>query len=231
MLPVGTKAGNVTYTISGLPPTSNVRVVQLPVAEDNRALPASQYTSDSSRNQYGDLVYTLVSGAPSNPGSNIKAFEIGEVLEFEDDFDFSELEPVNAPDKIEIRHNTNILDLKAAGLSDDDIDSLVQDSSHKKSELEQQFSELKSELDDVNIAIAENQKKLNENKKTLRATRVIYGIPENDLNFANDIYQKLLVSKAELEVQRGLIIAERNTKALEIESVYHDLLRVSELVK
>lgn len=230
VLPSGQQAGNVTYTISSQkPPETSVRAVQLPAIEQTKPLPKPVFDVEERRIGYGELVFTITKGNRTTPGSNIKQFGIGETLEF-DDVETTETNFVRTPDAVEIQHNTNILDLAGAGLSEEEVEEIITQSSRKLRELEKSFAKEKSELESIKTKISENQKKLNENNKALKAVRAIYGILENDLDFENEIYQKLLSGKTDLEQERLNLINQQNDKAAEIEEIYADLLEVSRLV-
>lgn len=231
ILPTDTTSGSVTYTISGDPPKSDIQVIRLPVIEEEKSLPEAIFSEDERRPQYGELIYTIAKSGRSNPGSSIKQFEVGEILEFEDNSNTEEIILSSIPNTIEIRHDTNVLDLESAGLSEDEINLITTESEKKKQILEEQFTTQKAELNDFDVALAENQKKLNENKKAIRAVRIIYDIPENDLEFNNDVYQKLLTNKNNLESERDILISNRNSKVVEVEATYLSLARISELVR
>jgi len=211
ILPKGTQAGSVTYIISNQnPPKTEVRAIQIPTFERRKPLPQSLYTPGERRGGFGELIYTLAKANRSKPGSNIKQFEVGEIIEFTDD-PIEEVLFTNAPDSIEIQHNTNILDLDSIGLSPVEIDQLIAESERRKDELEKEFTSLKSELETFNADISENQKKINESNKTIKAVRSIYNIP--------------------VEAERSQLISNRNTKSTEVEEAYNKLISVSQLVR
>ena len=232
ILPSGSNSGNVTYTISNQsPPRTNVRLVQLPSAEEIRELPEPLFTEEEHRQNYGELIYTITKANRSNPGSNIKQFEIGERLEFATEVENEEIQTVLSPDSLEIRHDTNILDLQKTGLTEDEVNTLLAASVAKQKELEKQFASLRTQLKDTDTKIRELQKSINENNKTLKAVSEIYSIPANDLNFDNAIYQKLLTRKTELNDELNETIISRNEIAAEHRATYLSIIKVSELVR
>lgn len=231
VLPQGEESGNVTYTISNQdPPRPTIRTLPLPVLDQITPLPPALFSELDRRTEAGELVFTLLRSGRSNPGSNIKQFEPGQTLEFGDDLG----DPVTGlrlPDSVSIQHNTNILDLEAAGLTVEEVQSLTTDSITKKMSLERELTALKVEVNDLEVSIRENQKKLNETNKAINAVREVFDIPINDLDFDNDIYQKLLVNKTMLESERSTLISDLNAKIVETEETHRSLLRVSELVR
>jgi hypothetical protein len=233
ILPGEGDSGNVTYTISTqAPPRPEVRIIQLPVAEQLRPLPEGYYTEDQRRAALGELVFTIVKSSRSLAGSNAKQFEIGETLVFDDEIDQAEvLQVVRVPETVEIRHNTNLLDLGSIGLTDEEIAALTQESEARKRVLEKELSDTRMEIENLKVQITEAQKKINESIKAISAVREIYGIPENDETFNNAIYQKLLATKKDLEITRDNLIVTHNTKGVEAEETYKAIQRISELVR
>jgi hypothetical protein len=232
VLPKSGESGNITYTISTQePPRTNVRATRLPVSEELEPAPDEIFNEEQRRAQFGELVLTIAEASRSNPGSNTKMFEVGEILEFEENPPEEELNDIKAPSNVEIRHDTNILNLEAAGLTEEEADLLTKESERKQAQLEKDFIQKKTEIDDIDTEIRENQKGLNETNKTIRATREVFDIPENDLDNDNAIYQKLLRNLANLEVQRDLLISERNKAGAEAEEIYRSIIRISELVR
>jgi hypothetical protein len=232
ILPINGQSGNITYTISTQePPRTNVRATHLPVSEELKPAPARIFNDEVRRAQFGELVLTIAEASRTTPGSNTKLFEVGEILEFEINPPADEIETVRAPGSVEIRHDTNLLNLAAAGLDQDEIELLTKESERKQATLEKDFIVKKAEIDNLDTNIRENQKNFNETNKALRATKEIFGIIDGDLTFDNPIYQKLLLKISELEVERDLLIFNRNNAGKEAEQVYRSLIRISELVR
>lgn len=231
VLPSGEEAGNVTYTISNQdPPRPVIRVLPLPVIDQITPLPGALFSEQERRAEAGELVFTLLRSGRSSPGSNTKQFESGQSLGFGDDFGAS-IAGLQLSDVVQIQHNTNLLNLMAAGLTSEEISSLTNESIAKKMELEKEVTHLKTEINDLQVSIRENQKNLNETNKAINAVREVFDIPENDLGFENDIYQKLLLNKSTLEIERTNLINDLNNKIDETEIAHRSLFRVSELVR
>lgn len=236
ILPQGVESGNITYTISNNdPPRTFVRLVQLPVAEELQPAPDKIFDDEERRAQFGELIYTIATSSRSDPGSNTKLFEIGQVLEFEENPPEEEIQTLRAPEGIDIRHDTNMLDLEAAGLTQEEIDLLISDSQAKLAEFEKEYLNIQTDIKNLKTQITENQKKINETTKTIRAVREINGIPAGDLNYdegiPGEIYQKLLSNLAALELERDERISELNVASADAESVYRSIIRTSELVR
>jgi hypothetical protein len=228
VLPQGESLGNITYTISEDPPRSNIVVLHLPVAESLPTATSDILDDQTSRAQFGELIFTISNSTRTVPGSNQKTFEVGEVLEFEENPPIQELDILRSPQNIEIQHNTNLLDLGSVGLTESEIESLTQGSLIKQNELRLQFAQKNTEVKDLETDISENQKRINETNKTIRATKVVFGITNGS---DNEIFQKLTATLEELETERDQLISDYNAKVAEVEMVLKELLQVSELVR
>ena len=232
VLPVGESSGNVTYTISTQdPPKTNVRITQVPPGVALQPAPDKIFDDATRRAQFGDLIYTITDNSRSIPGSNIKQFELGEILEFEENPPQQTIQPLMSPSSLEIRHDTNVLDLSSLGLTEEEISELVSGSEKKQAELEQEFNDKNTEAKNLETAIAENQKKINETNKAIKATREVFDIPDGDLEFDEPIYQKLLATLVFFEVQRVKLIDNRNAIVVELKDISQAIFRVSELVR
>lgn len=213
------------------PPRSPVRLTQLPVAEELQPNPERVFTDRERREQFGELVYTVTKNSRSNPGSNIKQFELGETLTFDVNPPEQEILPLQSPKSLDIQHNTNILDLESLGLDEDEINSLVEGSEDKQVELEGEFNQKNTEASDLETSIVENQKKINETNKAIKATRTVFGISDGDLTDPNEIYQKLLETLVVLETDREQLISDRNAIRDDLKSITESIRRVSEFVR
>lgn len=223
-------AGNVTYVISNeAPERPQSMTVQLPLSEELRKRPEKVYSDKTRRAQLGELVYTYVTASRSDPGSNRKTFSVGEFLDFNsEEITLPEQTPI--PSIVDIQHDTNLLDLQDAGLSNDDIASLISLSTTKKKELENQIATIQSDINDQKVAITENQKQINETVKIIGAVRIAVGIPEGSTQ-TNPILDQLLARLAELQSARTALIAELDKMNGDATTTLNALIAVSELVK
>lgn len=232
VIPTGSQSGNITWLISTEdPPRSPVRLVQLPVAEELEPAPDRIFTDRERRQQFGDLIYTVTKNNRSEPGSNIKQFELGENLEFESNPPELEVLPLQSPSELEIQHNTNMLDLESLGLTEVEIADLTEGSEDKQAELEALFNSKNIEAKNFDTLISENQKKINETNKAIKATREVFDINAGDLTNSNEIYQKLLSKLSDFETEREELILGRNAIVDELKDITESIRRVSELVR
>ena len=220
---------SVIFTISSTDPPRSTEVFQeLPIAETVKQKEPIINELDR-RDSYGGLIFTLDSGSQTLAGSAKKSFEVGQMLDFDQTVESASL--TQAPQSVEIRHDTNVLDLEATGLNDAEISELISASEQKKQSLDKELTQIISVMDNIKMAIDENQKDINEVQKTISAAEVALsgsagtgasGSPIMDkLNAQLDILQEqkqaLIDSLASLDTQAGIIRDE--------------LLNVSQLVR
>jgi hypothetical protein len=231
ILPRETEAGNITYTISTQsPPKTFVNAIQLPFAESITPAPDKIFDEETRREQFGNLIFSVSQSNKNIAGSNTKAFEVGEILSFENLSPVEEIVTVRAPEDVEIRHDTNLLDLESLGLTAEEIDELTSKSAARQLILEGDFVVKQNEIKTLEADIAETQKTINENNKTLKAVRGLLGIEDNETS-DDPIFQKLSRNQEVLQETLDQLIEDRNQAAVEAADVYQDLQRVSELVR
>lgn len=217
-------SGNITFTISSEEPARSIALVlQLPVAEELRPRPPLIFSDAERRLAVGELVYTIVSANRAQTGTNAKLFDIGEFLEFDDTEDI-ELPTVNVQSLVDIQHNTNLLDLPGAGLSDEDIDDVVELSTQRKKELEGIVAALQVQINNTKMLILENQKQLNETRKIIDAIEELG-------SGGSEILNSLIVREATLTNERTDLIASVNQLNVELTESINSLLKVSTLVR
>lgn len=236
IFPEGSESGNITYTVSSdSPPRPIIKANQLPNFEISQLAPEKVFDDETRRTQFGELVFTIANSSRSDPGSNKKLFEVGQVLDFEENPPETEIQQLGSPEQIDIQHNTNLFDFESIGLDSSEVEQLVRDSQNKQKELEEMFLSLQTEIKNLDAEISENQKRINETTKTIRAVRDIYGISEGDLTFSEgtggEIYQKLLVNLTELESNREQLISDRNNRATQADEIFRSVVKVSELIR
>jgi hypothetical protein len=231
ILPGETEVGNITYTISTQsPPKTLVNAIQLPFAESITPAPDKIFDEETRREQFGNLIFSVSQSNKNIAGSNTKAFEVGEILSFENLSPVEEIVTVKAPEDVEIRHDTNLLDLESLGLTTEEIDELTTKSAARQLMLEGDFVVKQNEIKTLEADISETQKTINENNKTLKAVRGLLGIEDNETS-DDPIFQKLSRNQEVLQETLDQLIEDRNQAAVEAADIYQDLQRVSELVR
>lgn len=231
VLPDENESGNITYTLSAkAPPRPFISVGQLPIIERITPAPEKIFDEETRRNQFGELVFSVARSNKNIADSTKKAFEVGEILSFENLTPVEEITTVRAPEDVNIQHNTNLLDLESLGLTEDEIQSLELQSEAKQLELEQRFLDAQNMIKSLAVDIIEVQKKINENNKVLKAVRGLLEIEDNETS-EDPIFTKLANNQSQLQVELEALISERNLAAVEAANIYEDLNRVSELVR
>jgi hypothetical protein len=214
--------GNITYTISNEDPaTSTGNFIIFPIAEKLKKRAPKIYTDEQRRRNLGDLIYSISSGGNTIEGRSTKLFEVGQILEFTDEAPTSDVNAVD--DRLEIQHNTNILDLEGLGLSAVEIQQLNVDSAALEKDLEAQLAFLLDQTADTNAAIKDLQKTINEANKALSALAVL---GEND-----DIIAKITETLDTATTEQEAAITLKAELNLELEQTRDKLYAISELVR
>lgn len=226
MLPTeASDVGNITWTISSQdPPNSEGSFVKVPASQILRKRDPRIYNNEDRRASLGQLAITLASNDYNNTWSNKKLYEPGQVLEFSDVDNISELDIQSVPVEVEIIHNTNQLDLENLGLEEDDIISISRLADAKKGELETQLTQKKLELEIIKGNIVDNQKKINEADKAIAAVRLI--VAANDPRLI-----RLVESRAVATASKDSLTDEYNAVVADIDNIYGQLLTISQLVR
>jgi hypothetical protein len=231
VLPKDKESGNITYTISSQgPPRQVINAIRIPIAEQFAPAPEPVFDEETHREQFGELVYSSAVSNKNIAGSTTKAFEVGEILSFENQVPVEEINTVRSPDDVVIQHNTNLLDLEGLGLTEEEIDELSKQSASKQSDLEEQFVNKQNEIKVLETQIGETQKIINENHKTLNAVRELLGLEDNE-DSDNEVYQKLTNNEVQLQAQIEQLISDRNQASDEVAEIYQSIVRISELVR
>jgi hypothetical protein len=229
-LPTDEKSGNVTFLISSEdPPRPQTSTLQLFRGEEVKPLPHRIFTEEDRLKVLGELVATISTGATRSVGLGSKAFEVGQIIEFAEIEDES-VEPTTnlSPDGIDLQHNTNILDLESAGLSESEIDQLLASAKTRFDALIIEFKGLQSTIKELRIKIDGNQRLINEARKAQSATRTAFNIGVSD---SNDILDKLEQREADLLVERDELITAFNQANEDSIQAYNEIIELKEVIR
>lgn len=222
---VPSDSGNVTFTISSeVPRRSNAVFLQLPIGEELRQRSPQTLSPSVRRTAFGELVYTSSEGVSTDGGSNTRLFEVGEFLEFEDPELLEEVQATLVPDQVLIQHNTNLLDLEAAGLTEEEIRQVTEQAAARQAALRAQLADLQVEIANLESDILENQKSINETSKAIKALEKLSPAPE-------DILIRLNSNLDDLKATRRDLRSNVNNKKEEATTLYNQILDVSEIVR
>jgi chromosome segregation ATPase len=170
----------------------------------------------------GELVYTITSGGVPTEGRSTKLFEVGQILEFDETIESIGVNTVQ--NRLEIQHNTNLLDLSGLGLTDSEIDSVTTDSAQFKEELEQQLTYVQNQIADGKAEIVELQKTINEANKALAALSAMGEDDDSVINKITETRDSAIAQRDQLSTEiAGLI-----TTSTELQD---KLFAVSQLVR
>jgi hypothetical protein len=220
---------NITYLISSEdPPRATQDLLQLPISEELKELPTRTFSKRDNRAVVGDFIFHVSSSGNSDIGSAKKQFEIGQLLDFDTET-LPTVDPTEVPAVVNLQQNTNTLDLEGLGLSEEESDDLVMQAEDKFEELVNELNVIKEQISNDEVAIAENQKSLNETNKTLNAAQIVLDATGD--TSTQGIIDKLAESKSALEAQRTSLVDNLNSSKARAKTAFDDLLRVRELVR
>ena len=216
-------SGNVTFTISNEEPTtSGENFIIFPVAETLRKRPDKIYDNEQRRARLGELVYSITYGGVPASGRSTKLFEVGQILEFTDETpDIVNVDAV--PNRLEIQHNTNLLDLKALGLTEEEAAALMVDSAAAEAEIESQLTETQDQIAENKAIIIELQKTINEANKALDALIVLGG--------NEDVVERITKTKDDATAEQTELSAETEELITLSTSLQNQLFAISQLVR
>lgn len=215
--------GNVTFTISNEEPSELPGdFILFPIAEQVKKRPPKVYTNQQRRVRLGDLIYTVTGGGVTSDGTNVKLFEVGQVLEFTDT-EIGSTDTNIVPDRLELQHNTNLLDLESLGLSESDIISITTQSTSLEDLIEAELTTIQNSIADDKSAVTNLQKKINEANKVLSALNVMGG--------SEEIKAKIVKTLNDAMAEQATKIAETNDLIAQSAELRDKLLAVSQLVR
>ena len=190
--------GNVTYTVSMEdPPRVFQTTIRLPPAVERREKTGKTIGDDVRRVHMGERIFTVSRTNKSVTGSSKKQFEVGQVLTFGVDSD-PEVNPMLVGD-LELRHDTNLLDLSGLGLTDEDIINVSFSAMDRLRELQTELSGYTKQRSDAEIAINENKKTQNETRKAADAIAQLAATDPAFDEILDDLNSKLPILEEELD--------------------------------
>ena len=216
-------SGNVTFTISNEDPaTSGENFIIFPIVEQLKKRPDRVYDSEQRRARLGELVYTITTGGTPASGRSTKLFEVGQMLEFSD----SMVESVSVdavPSSLEIQHNTNLLDLEALGLTEEETAELMTDSAATEEKIEAQLTETQDQIAENKAVIIELQKTVNAANKVLNALNVLGG--------NEDIVERITKTRDDAQVEQTELGVETEDLIALSTALQNRLFAISQLVR
>lgn len=227
VLPAPDEYGNVTFTISSTdPPRSALQFHQIPDGIANKHLDRQLLDKPLLRENLGPLAFTVSRSTASETGSGTKQFEIGEVLEF-GDAEVASISPMLISSRTEIRHDTNVLDYDALGITDDELEAIKLSAHQALEQLEVSLNEARQNRANVEIDINKNQKAINETSKAIAALETLSEIDPSVL----PTVEKLQANLGQLQATRDELMEKANSHAMEAEAILNKMRRLMQVVR
>lgn len=221
-------AGSVTFTISNNePPRTNLIFPKVPSISP---VPSSNIPIDiiKRRDHLGALVFTTSSAVRDEIGNSNRTYEIGQVLEFENN-ETKSIDPMIVSNKSHIRHDINNVDYESIGISTDDLKIINSASIQAQNDLTISLNNVKILRANSEVVIGTQQKVINDVNRAILAMDVMYA-QSND----NDI--KIIIDKLKLKLSDATAvldsaISDANQYAAEAEIINNDLRAVSTILQ
>jgi hypothetical protein len=212
---------NITWHVSSNnPPTTFRTYTQVPVVESIRPLPRRAHSRDVRRSTKGDLVFSVNETHGRRTPSGKKQFAEGEVLEF-GDVNVADI-AIPPSNKIEARHNTNILDLESLGLEEEQVSDLYSRAMDTRESLDERYQTVRSQIEDLESLIRDTQKSINEVNKAIAAVAVI-----GDESIESSLNNKL----ESLQTDLHEYVTQHEAAVAESESIMDQIRQINEMVR
>lgn len=221
-------SGNVTFTISiEDPPRSSLLFSELPPAVSLRRRPPRSLDPETRREAVDGRLFTSLTASSSQVGSNKKIVEVGQVLEFTD-VPITELEPMLVSNKNEFQHNTNLLELDALGISEQDIELINESANALLKSKNAELNKLVIDRRNIETSLVENRKSQNENAKALEAIRVLV---ESGQDTLQSVVEDLEEQAEQFAAAENDLITEANEVAEAARSKIDEIRELIQVVR
>lgn len=196
-------SGNITFVISNNPPPrTNLIFPKIPLGIVDKKKQRREIDAVNRRNTVGDLIFEVSKSRRDIEGNNGKMFEIGQVLEFNNN-STKTLSPMLVGSKTITQHNLNKINYDELGV-DSNEQQLIGDSSlltYRK--LSDELNIIKRKRENAEQLILLNQKIINDSNRTLNALKIVQQQNVND----DDINQLII----KVERRKSLAEQERDS--------------------
>lgn len=173
-------SGSVTFLISNTaPPRTNLVYPKVPTGVVNRTREFEPPPVIERRQALGELIFSVSSAKRREAGNNSRQYEIGQLLEFNDQTADEAVEPMAISNVTEIQHNTNVLDYDAAGITSEEQSLVATASLQAQADLTAALNAAKQARADAEIIITTQQKLINELNRSIDAFVVVVQIQPN----------------------------------------------------
>jgi len=222
--------GNVTYVISNNePPRTGVLFPKIPYGiEIKPRIP--KMSAVILRDAVGSLVFSVSKATKSLTGDNIRQFETGQVLDF-DDVEAKEIAPMLVSDKTEVRHDVTAINYDKIGVTVDEQHKIAGLSYSVHQSLIKKLNAAKRQRADAEEVVSSSQKLINETIRTIDALVVVdnnSAVTDTDVS---DLIDKLKLKRDAEIVIRDAAVRNAETFAEQAEKIVSELRHVATVVK
>jgi len=222
--------GNVTYTISNTdPPRSGSLFPKIPFGIQTK-LKVPKIDTIVLRGAVGSLIFSVSKATKSLTSDNIRQFETGQVLDF-DDVDTKEILPMLVDEKTEVRHDITAINYSKIGVTADEQSTITNLSYSIYQSLTMRLNDIKRKRADAEEIISSNQKLISEIIRTINALTVI---DDNSVTTNTDVID--LIDKLKLKhdtkiAVRDAATIDANKFAGQAQKLVDELRNVATVVK
>jgi len=223
-------SGNVTYTISMAdPPRISELYPKIPEGVSNRKKLLKTITT-TPRKSVGGLAFTTSKASATTASNNVKQFGMGQVLEF-GSVNVRAVDPMLVSNKTEYKHDVAVIDYDKLGV---DIDGqlIVGEASfvvHKR--LSDKLNDLKELRANSEVLINNNQKIINETRRTTGALKVIVDQSDEYDNEINELIVQLDVKLSDAINAKDIAVSDANKHAADAKVISDELRKISLVMK
>lgn len=222
--------GNVTYTISNDdPPRSGVLFPKIPRGiQIKPRIP--KMSAVVLRDAVGSLVFSVSKATKSLTSDNIRQFETGQVLNF-DDVEVKEITPMLVNEKTEVRHDVTAINYDKIGVTADEQHKIADLSYSVYQSLIKELNATKRQRADAEEVVSSSQKLINETTRTIDALTVVDSnsvVTDTDISHLID---KLKLKRDAEIIVRDAAVINADTFAGQAEKLVNELRHVATVVK
>jgi hypothetical protein len=218
--------GNITFTISSNdPPRPTATGLPLQLGGSRRPLPPRPSSPEDRRVKLGDFIFTVAEGTQVEVNDGKKLYEVGQYLEFDNNAPDSEILDQLFPDVVDLQHNTNYLDYAAAGLTQEEVDSLTTQARKAFNDAIEDLNNLRSDINSLKARIKDSQAQQNEIRKIKTSALLVFTGSDQS------IVAKLNLKEEELVIQENQLIEMLNSTITLATAKYNQIIGLKEVVR
>ena len=224
-------SGSVTFTISNEPPPrTNLLFPKVPQAiVEKRRRPINTNVIER-RLSVGELAFTVNTADRSQIGSNQSVFEIGQILEFDNDSTLA-TNPMLVSPKTTIQHDLARINYEGLGVTPAQVAELSAKALESFNNLMGELNLVVEQRKNAEAQIIDLQKVINDSDRTINALQVIDTEQTGTDGFVDGLLQQVKTSKAVAVTDREVAIKQANDLAALAVDLQTELRQVGTVVK